>query len=148
MNRLLVSPLPGRDVVLSAMRIMFGLCFMQHGMQKLFGFPATRMASPEAFTLFWYAGVIEVTCGALLVVGLLSRPAAFIAAGHAAFAYFISHWPRDFIPVLNGGTLLVVYCFGFLYLTFAGPGRISLDALLFGREGDADARSPTLRAAE
>jgi putative oxidoreductase len=149
MQRLLVAPLPGRDTVLSVLRIMVGLCFLQHGLQKLAGFPPSRMPMPEAFTLMWYAGVIEVACGTLLVLGLLTRPAAFIAAGHVAFAYFISHWPRDFFPVVNGGTLLVVYCFTFLYVTFAGPGRISLDNLLFGRAAeDGRVGAAELRAAE
>ena len=119
------------------MRIMVGLCYLQHGMQKMVGFPPSGRPGPEFLSLIWFAGAIELVGGTLLVLGLLTRPVAFIIAGEVAFAYFIAHWPRDFFPILNGGTLVVVYCFTFLYLFAAGPGPWSLDRLWLDRDGDS-----------
>lgn len=112
---------------LSIMRVIAGLIFLAHGTQKLLSFPATERVT-EMFTLSWYAGVIELICGALIAIGLLTRPAAFLASGTMAFAYWIAHAPRDFFPVNNGGDAAILYCFLFLYLVFAGPGPWSLDA--------------------
>jgi putative oxidoreductase len=119
--------------MLSVMRIVVGLCYLQHGMQKHFSFPPTRTPPPELFNMYWFAGSIELTCGILLVLGLLTRPAAFLAAGEVAFAFWIAHWPRGIYPAVNGGTLVVVYCFVFLYLVTAGGGRWSLDRVFFSR---------------
>lgn len=113
--------------VLSVVRIMAGLIFLAHGTQKLLGFPPTD-SFPPAFSLSWIAGAIELVTGALLVVGFLTRPAAFLASGTMAFAYWIAHAPRDFYPVNNGGDAAILYCFLFLYLVFAGPGPWSIDA--------------------
>ena len=113
--------------VLSVTRCVAGLIFMAHGTQKILGFPATERM-PEAFSMLWTAGVIELVCGALLVVGFLTRPAAFLASGLMAFAYWIAHAPRDVFPANNGGDAAILYCFLFLYLVFAGPGPWSLDA--------------------
>ncbi|MEX2518586.1 MAG: DoxX family protein [Paracoccaceae bacterium] len=113
---------------LSALRIVSGLIFMAHGTQKLLGFPITESA-PAAFSLSWTAGVIELVCGALIAVGFLTRPTAFLASGLMAFAYWIAHAPRDFFPVNNGGDAAILYCFVFLYLVFAGPGPWSVDAM-------------------
>ena len=118
---------PWAPKLLSILRIVSGLIFLAHGTQKLLNFPATERVV-EAFSLGWFAGVIEIVCGALLVVGFLSRPAAFLASGTMAFAYWLAHAPRDFFPVNNGGDAAILYCFIFLYLVFAGPGPWSIDA--------------------
>lgn len=113
--------------VLSVLRIVSGLVFMEHGTQKLLGFPASDRVV-EALSLPWVAGVIELVCGALLTIGLLTRPAAFLASGLMAFAYWIAHAPQSVFPVNNGGDAAILYCFLFLYFVFAGPGPWSLDA--------------------
>lgn len=115
--------------VLSMLRIVSALIFMLHGTQKLIGVPATDRVV-EAFTLSWTAGVIEIICGAALLVGFKSRSAAFLASGLMAFAYWIAHAPRDLFPTNNGGDAAILYCFVFLYIVFAGPGPWSVDALL------------------
>lgn len=118
---------------LSLARAVGGLIFLAHGTAKLLDFPPTERVT-ETFSLGWFAGVIELITGALLVVGFQSRAAAFLASGTMAFAYWIAHAPRDVFPVINGGDAAILYCFLFLHLVFAGPGPLSLDALL-GRDG-------------
>jgi putative oxidoreductase len=118
---------------LGVLRIIAGLIFMEHGTQKLLGFPAGERAFVEAFTLSWWAGVFELILGALITVGLFTRLAAFIASGEMAFAYWLVHAPQNFFPVNNGGDAAVLYCFVFLFLVFAGPGKWSFDGLR-GRE--------------
>lgn len=113
--------------MLSVLRIMSALIFMAHGTQKLFGFPATDM-QPPFMSLFWIGGVLELVGGALLVLGLFTRPVAFVLSGMMAVAYFMFHAPASFFPTLNGGDASILYCFVFLYLVFAGPGALSLDA--------------------
>lgn len=120
---------PWAPRVLSVARIMAGLLFLAHGTQKLLGFPPSDM-SPPTFSIFWFAGLIELVAGTLIAIGLFTRPAAFIASGAMAFAYFIAHAPQNFFPVLNGGDAAILYCFFFLYLVFAGPGPWSVDARL------------------
>jgi putative oxidoreductase len=115
--------------VLSALRIMAALLFLQHGLSHLFGFPQP-LPAPPAFTLYWFAGAIELVGGALLAVGLFSRLAAFVMSGEMAFAYFLSHAPHSFFPILNRGDAAILYCFVFLYIAAAGPGPWSLDALI------------------
>ena len=117
---------------LSVLRIVAALIFMLHGTQKLLGFPdmANGGAGPEFLTLAWTAGALEIVLGGLLLVGLFTRPAAFLASGEMAFAYFLAHAPRNLFPTLNGGDASILYCFVFLYLVFAGPGPWSLDAVL------------------
>ena len=115
--------------VLSIARIVVGLLFLEHGSAKLFGFPHTAMAQPAMGTLLWFQGIIELVGGALLVVGFLTRPVAFILAGDMAVAYFMSHAPKSFFPIINGGDAAILYCFIFLYLSAAGAGPWSLDAL-------------------
>jgi putative oxidoreductase len=114
--------------VLSILRIVVALLFFEHGLSKLFGFPATHM--PVAFTLSWYAGVFEFVGGALLALGLFTRPVAFILSGEMAFAYFLSHAPHSFFPIVNRGEGAILYCFVFFYFVFAGGGPWSLDAIL------------------
>ena len=113
--------------MLSVLRIMTALLFLAHGTQKLFGFPAPQYM-PEAFTMGWFAAVIELVGGALLTLGLFTRAAAFICAGEMAFAYFIAHFPKSFFPAVNGGDAAVLFCFVFLYLFVAGGGTWSVDA--------------------
>ena len=116
--------------LLSILRIMAGLLLLQHGTGKRLKFPAG--AVPPTFNLNsmpGYAGFIEFVCGILLIIGLFSRPAAFVASGMTAVAYFMAHAPQGFFPILNRGELAVLYCFVFLYLAAAGPGPWSLDAM-------------------
>lgn len=121
----------------SLLRIVTGALFMQHGVQKLFGWlmPPDRPwnGAPPAFSQFWFAGVLEVFGGALIVLGLFTRPVAFLLAGEMAVAYFQAHHPRAFWPILNGGEPVVLFCFVFLYFFAAGPGPYSLDALMRNR---------------
>jgi len=118
---------PWAPRVLSIVRIVSGLIFMAHGTTKLLGFPASDM-NPPVLSMGWNAGVIELVTGALIAIGLFTRPAAFVASGTMAFAYFLAHAPQSFFPVLNGGDAAILYCFLFLYLVFAGPGPWSVDA--------------------
>ncbi len=115
--------------VLSIARIMVALLLFEHGLSRLFSFPMAMPTEP-LFSLHWFAGAIEFIGGALLTVGLFSRPAAFLMSGEMAFAYFLSHAPRGFFPILNRGDAAILYCFVFLYIAFAGPGPWSLDAML------------------
>jgi putative oxidoreductase len=113
--------------VLSILRIVAALIFMEHGTQKLFGFPPTDRPGPELFSLIGLAGVLEFVGGALLVLGLFTRPVAFVLSGEMAVAYWMAHAPDSFFPALNGGDAAILYCFVFLYLVFAGGGAWSLD---------------------
>jgi putative oxidoreductase len=129
--------LPG--ALLSLLRIVTGAMFMQHGVQKLFGLllPPDRPwnGAPEMFSQMWFAGILETFGGLLIVLGLFTRPVAFLLSGEMAVAYFQAHAPRSFWPILNGGEPVVLFCFIYLYLFAAGAGPFSLDALLRGRRG-------------
>ncbi|GJE00137.1 DoxX family protein [Methylobacterium isbiliense] len=114
--------------VLSVVRIVAALIFMAHGTQKILGVPA-HPNPPALMSLSGIAGLMELVGGALLALGLYSRPVAFLLSGEMAFAYFIAHAPRNVFPVLNGGDAAILYCFVFLYIAFAGPGPLSLDAM-------------------
>ncbi|MFT8243756.1 DoxX family protein [Roseomonas sp. BN140053] len=113
--------------MLAVLRIMTALLFIAHGSQKLLDFPPLGRPLPEAMTLSWFAGVLELVGGILVLLGLFTRPVAFILAGEMAFAYFMGHAPRNFFPVLNGGDAAILFCFIFLYLSVAGPGAWALD---------------------
>lgn len=115
--------------VLSILRIITGLIFLEHGMQKLIGFPAGDMANMPFDNMGAYAGVIELGAGALIALGLFTRPAAFLASGTMAVAYWTVHAPQNPFPINNGGDAAILYCFVFLYFVFAGPGPWSLDAM-------------------
>ncbi len=112
---------------LALMRVIVGFTFSQHGLQKLLGLFGGHQA--EALTLIWTAGLLETVGGILVLVGLYTRPAAFVLSGEMAVAYFKQHAPAGFWPILNHGELAVLYCFIYLYLVTAGGGRWSFDAV-------------------
>ena len=116
--------------MLSILRIMVGLLFLEHGTYKLLGFPHGTNPMPAFGTLAWVQGVIELAGGAMLALGLFTRPVAFLLAGDMAVAYFMAHAPKAFFPVLNGGDAAILYCFVFLFLFVAGPGPGSVDAMV------------------
>ena len=118
--------------VLSILRIVTGLFFMLHGTQKLLGFPPMPAGAPmpAPLTFLWFGGVLELFGGLLLLIGLFSRPVAFILAGEMAVAYWMFHAPQGSFPALNMGDAAILYCFVFLYLAAAGPGPWSVDARL------------------
>jgi putative oxidoreductase len=116
--------------VLSILRIMTGLLFLEHATMKFFAFPAAMEGMPDPMpTIIIAAGVIELVTGSLVALGLFTRPAAFLASGTMAAAYFMAHASKGFWPALNGGEAAIMFCFIFLYLVFSGPGPLSLDAL-------------------
>lgn len=124
-------------LALAALRIMSGLLFLAHGTQKFLSFPGGERAgsglaldNPGAF-----AGIIELVAGALIALGLFTRPAAFIASGTMAAAYFLAHAPQGTYPVNNGGDAAILFCFVFLFLIFSGPGALSLDSVMGKRRG-------------
>jgi putative oxidoreductase len=120
-----------QPVALSLFRFVTGLLLFQYGVAKILKFPAgTQFENVELFSLIGTAGALELVLGALLMVGLFSRVVAFILSGEMAFAYFISHFPRGFFPLLNNGSLAILLCFACLYLATAGGGPYSLDALM------------------
>lgn len=115
--------------ILGILRIVTGLLFLQHGMAKLFGVPHIAMFDGlQLFSLLGLAGVLELVGGLLVVIGLFTRPTAFILSGQMAVAYFMAHAPHGFLPILNQGELAVMYCFVFLYFAVAGAGAFSIDA--------------------
>ena len=117
-----------RSDALSALRIITGLMFMQHGTQKILNFPEAPAWEVAVFSMPWIAGMMELIGGAMIVLGLFTRPVAFVLSGLMAVAYFMAHASENFYPILNGGELAILFCFTFLYFFFAGPGRWSLDA--------------------
>ena len=124
-----------QPIALSLFRFITGLLLFQYGVAKLFKFPAVPyFAKVELMSLIGLAGTLELILGALLLVGLFTRPVAFILAGEMAFANFIGHMFKGdapvFLPLLNGGTAAILFCFACLYLATAGGGPISLDASL------------------
>ena len=120
---------PYSDQLLSVLRIMSGLLFLQHGTTKYLSFPLTKMSGASPMTMSGAAGLIELVGGVLLVLGLFTRPVAFILSGTMAVAYFYAHHPRGFFPIINMGELAVLYCFAFLYIAAAGGGAWSIDRI-------------------
>lgn len=118
---------PYSSVLLSLMRFMTGLLLLQHGAAKYLNFPVGPMNNASPMTLGGFAGILELVGGVLLILGLFTRPVAFILSGMTAFAYFLAHAPQGMYPLLNGGELAVLYCFVLLYLASAGGGSVSLD---------------------
>ena len=115
--------------MLSVLRIVTALLFLTHGTAKLFHIPQQAMFDNlQLMSMLGWQGVLEAGGGLLLLIGLFSRPVAFILSGDMAVAYFMAHWPKSWLPLLNGGELAVLYCFVFLYLFAAGPGPWSIDA--------------------
>ena len=115
--------------VLSILRIVVALLFIEHGTQKLFSFPAPPgFPNPAPLTLLWFAAVLEALGGVLVLIGLFTRPVAFLLSGEMAVGYWMAHAPRGPFPALNGGDAAILYCFIFLYLVFAGAGPWSVDA--------------------
>jgi putative oxidoreductase len=120
-----------QPVALSLLRFITGLLLFQYGVAKLLKFPPdTPFAKVEITSLFGIAGCFELVLGGLLLLGLFTRPAAFILSGEMAVAYFISHFPKSFFPLINNGTAAILFCFTCLYLATSGGGLISLDAMM------------------
>lgn len=115
--------------LLSVLRVITAFLFMEHGGEKLFSFPAPFMFHIPAFSLLWFAGVLEVFGGFLILIGLFTRVVSFLLSGEMAIAYFMMHAPHGFWPLLNHGEAAVFYCFVFLYMASAGGGAWSLDRL-------------------
>jgi putative oxidoreductase len=115
-----------RPQALGALRIMTALLFISHGTQKLFGFPASQMDGSLP-TMLLVAALLELVGGILVLIGLFTRPVAFILSGQMAVAYFMAHAPSNFFPALNGGDAAILFCFIVLYLCVAGPGAFSVD---------------------
>lgn len=114
--------------IYALLRMVAGFLFLQHGLQKLFGYPGTQPAV-DVMTQVGLAGVIELIGGTLIAIGLFTSPVAFIASGEMAVAYFQMHAPRGFWPVMNGGELAALYSFLFLYFAAVGSGKWSVDSL-------------------
>ncbi|MEZ5724624.1 MAG: DoxX family protein [Paracoccaceae bacterium] len=118
---------------MSLLRFVAALIFMADGSPKIPGVPAGGMTAPAFLSKFRITGMMELIGGGLLVLGLFSRPVAFLLSGLMAVAYWTAHAPQSPYPVLNGGDAAILYCFVFLYIVFAGPGPISLDRIM-GRD--------------
>ncbi|WEX77270.1 DoxX family protein [Sinorhizobium numidicum] len=115
----------------AVLRIVTALIFMEHGTQKLFGFPAPPEGGlPALFSVSGIGGIMEFVGGLLILLGLFTRPVAFLLAGEMAVAYWMVHAPQSFFPALNGGDAAILYCFVFLLLVFTGPGAWSIDNAL------------------
>ena len=124
--------------LLSVLRIAVALVFVEHGTSKLLGFPPPNHPFHLTMSPGGFSGPLELIGGLLLLLGLFTRPVAFVLSGEMAVAYFLSHAPRNFFPILNMGELAVVYCFVFLYLAAAGGGPWSLDRVLARRKAGQD----------
>ena len=124
MKQLLISCQPK---LLGLLRIVTGFLFMQHGGQKIIGFPAPQRGEFDLFSLMGVAGTLELFGGLLIVIGLFTRPTAFLLSGLMAFAYFMAHAPQSFWPILNHGETAALFSFIFLYISAAGAGEWSLD---------------------
>ena len=128
------------DVALGLLRIAAGLLFMQHGVQKLFGWlggVGPEGGSVPLMSMMGLAGVLETFGGLLIVLGLFTRPVAFVLSGEMAVAYFLAHMPNALFPIQNGGELAALYSFVFLFLSAAGPGAFSIDRARHGQLSDS-----------
>jgi putative oxidoreductase len=125
----------------AVLRIIVGLLFSAHGDQKLFGLFGDKPPAPLG-SLMGVGGIIELAGGLLIAAGLLAGFAAFLASGMMAVAYFMAHFPRGFLPIVNGGELAVAYCFLFLYIATRGSGVWSVDALIASSRKKAPTTSP------
>ena len=121
--------------ILGLLRIVTGLLFMEHGAQKLLGFPPSDHGSPELVSLLGVAGILELVGGFFVLIGLFTRPIAFLLSGEMAVAYWMAHAPKSMFPAINGGDAAILFCFVFLYLAVVGPGAFSVD-------GGTEAPSP------
>lgn len=117
-----------QPAMLSILRIAAGLLILSYGTMKILHFPLNVDMQPPAGSLPWFAGCFELICGALVTIGLFTRPAAFLLSGVMAVAYFYAHFPNGFFPAMNRGSLAMLFSFVFLYLCVAGPGPFSVDA--------------------
>ena len=120
---------PWTPQLLSVLRIMSGLLLLQHGTTKYLNFPEGPMNGASPLTMGGFAGLLELVGGVLLVIGLFTRPVAFILSGLTAVAYFVAHAPQGFFPLLNGGELAALYCFVFLFIAAVGGGAWSVDSV-------------------
>ncbi len=123
---------------LGLLRIVTGLLFLQHGTGKILGFPHSSMAFPPTFSLYWAAGWLELVGSILLILGLFTRPVAFLLAGEMAIAYWIAHAPQSPFPLVNGGDAAILFCFIFLLFAATGPGAWSIDNILGRRRSDIE----------
>jgi putative oxidoreductase len=121
--------------ILSVLRIIAAFLFMAHGSQKLFSIPPGQQMRPALLSMGGIGGVLEFFGGLLLLIGLFTRPIAFLLSGMMAVAYFLYHAPDGFLPLLNGGEKAALYCFLFFYIFFAGGGEWSIDSWWRGRDG-------------
>jgi putative oxidoreductase len=129
----LTPPPAWTSIAQGLLRVVSGFLLSLHGLSLIFGLfntPGHPAKPAVAFTLIWFAGILQLVGGPLLAFGLFTRPVAFFLSGHLAVAYFLAHAPKGFWPILNGGELAALYSFVFLYLAFAGPGAFSLDGLI------------------
>ena len=125
---------------LAALRIVTALLFLEHGTGKLLGFPMTSMAFPRPWTLFWMAGLLELFGSLLLLIGLFTRPVAFLLAGEMAIAYWMIHAPQSPFPMVNSGEAAILFCFIFLLFLATGPGAWSVDEELLRRRDEREGR--------
>jgi putative oxidoreductase len=125
---------PYTSQLLSVLRIMSGLMLLEHGTSKYLSFPVGPANNASIHTMVGAAGILELIGGILLIIGLFTRPVAFILSGMTAVAYFYAHFPRGFFPILNGGELAVLYCFVLLYIAAAGGGAWSADKIFLGKK--------------
>ena len=123
---------------LSALRVVTALLFLEHGTGKILGMPMSSMAFPPPWTLFWVAGWIEMIGSLLLLIGLLTRPVAFLLAGEMAIAYWMIHAPESVFPIINRGESAILFCFIFLLFAATGPGTLSLDEWLLKRRDERE----------
>jgi len=130
-----------RPQILSVLRIVTALVFLEFGTAKLLGFPYSEMLSNlPRFSIFWVAGIVEIIGAPLLLLGLFTGPVAFLLSGEMAIAYFWIHLPSDFFPLRNGGIEAILFCFIFFYIAAAGPGPWSVDGLLARRRDPESGR--------